>query len=125
MKVTRIYTLAIIAVLALLCGTSIPLQASNADGRIESSAKKSYVFKTYLKGDTVKIQSKDGVVTLKGTVSDEFHKAMAEETVIGLPGVVSVNNQIDVTSSSASAGSDARLAQQIRGMLRMHRSVSN
>ena len=51
--------------------------ASETDGRIESSAKESYVFKTYLKEDAIKTESKDGVVTLTGTVSQESHKSLA------------------------------------------------
>ena len=46
--------------------TGVPVHASTMDDRIESSAKKSYVFKTYLEGDDIKIQSKDGVVILDG-----------------------------------------------------------
>ena len=57
----------VLAVALLLAGA--PAQASSkTDNRIESSARKSYVFKTYLKGDDIKIQSKDGVVTLTGSV---------------------------------------------------------
>ena len=63
----------------------LPVHASKMDDRIELSAKKSYVFKTYLKDDDIKIQSKDGAVTLTGTVSDESHKSLARETVAGLP----------------------------------------
>jgi hyperosmotically inducible periplasmic protein len=109
------------AVLFLTGGT---LQASKTDNRIESTAKESYVFKTYLKDDAIKIQSEDGVVTLKGTVSEESHKSMAEETVMGLPGVKSVKNQLSVTGSPASANSDAWIGERVRGTLLFHRSVS-
>jgi len=89
MKMKSIYSLwLIVAVVALLL-TSVPVQASVIDDRIESSAQKSYVFTTYLQGDDIKIQSKDGVVTLTGTVSEESHKSLAQETVAGLPGVES------------------------------------
>ena len=68
----RMYRIVVmmVAVVALLI-LSVPVHASKMDSRIESSAKKSYVFKTYLKGDDIKIQSKDGVVTLTGTVAEE------------------------------------------------------
>jgi len=71
-------TLIVAAVVVLIA--YVPLHASEIDGRIESSAKQSYVFKTYLKGDDIKIQSKDGVVTLTGTVAEESHKSLAQET---------------------------------------------
>ena len=74
--------------------TSTPLRAADTDSRIESSAAKSYVFKTYLKDDSIKTDSKDGVVTLTGTVADASHKSLAEDTVASLPGVKSVDNQL-------------------------------
>jgi len=110
---------------AVLFAAGIPVQASSIDGKIKSSAKKSYVFKTYLKHDAVKVQSKDGIVTLTGTVSEESHKSMAEETMRGLPGVVTVNNELTVAALPTGAVADARLAQNVRSMLRLHRSVSN
>jgi len=65
-------------VVALLV-TGVPLPASEMDDRIESSARNSYIFATYLIGDDIKIQSMDGVVTLTGMVSKESHKSMAQE----------------------------------------------
>ncbi len=67
-----IYRLVVMMVAAVaLLALSMPVYASKTDSRIESSAKKSYVFKTYLKGDDIKIQSRDGAVTLTGTVAEE------------------------------------------------------
>jgi hyperosmotically inducible protein len=120
---TRRY-LALIAAAAILFVTSVPLLASQMDDRIEKSAKKSYVFKTYLKGDGIKVKCENGIVTLSGTVVEESHKSMAEETVRSLPGVTSVNNQISVTTPHASATSDAWLSEKVRGTLLVHRSVS-
>jgi len=114
----------IIAVAAVVLATSLPLQADNTDGRIKSSAKQSYVFKTYLKHDHIKIQSQNGVVILTGTVADESHKAMAEETMRSLPGVQSVNNQLTVKGSPASPHSDPWLKERVRNTLLVHRSVS-
>ncbi len=94
------------------------------DDRIESSAKKSYVFKTYLKGDDIKIQSKDGAVTLTGTVAEEFHKSLAQETVAGLPGVKSVDNRLEVKGAPPTANSDAWLRDKVKATLLFHRSVS-
>ena len=84
------------AVLASLLFVSVPVFASETDDSIEASAKQSYVFKTYLKGDDVKIQSKDGVVTLSGTVNEEFHKSLAQETAQDTPGVTSVDNRLEL-----------------------------
>ncbi len=120
-----LYLIAAAALVAmLLFMTSATLRASQMDDRIALSAKDSYVFRTYLKDDGIKVQSKDGVVTLTGSVSEESHKSMAEETVESLPGVRSVNNQLSVTGSPASANSDAWLGERVRGTLLFHRSVS-
>lgn len=125
MKSKTTYTLTIIAVIALLIGSSVPLQASRIDGKIKSSAKKSYVFKTYLKGDKIKIQSRDGAVTLSGTVSEESHSSMAEETMMGMPGVESVDNQLSVAAPHPGANSDAGISERVRNTLMVHRSVSH
>ena len=111
------------AVVALLM-LSMPVQASKMDNSIESSAKKSYVFKTYLKADDIKIQSADGVVSLTGTVSEESHKSLAQETVAGLPGVKSVDNRLEVKGERPAENSDAWLITKVKTTLLFHRSVS-
>ena len=98
--------------------------ASKMDDRIESSAKNSYVFKTYLKGDDIKIKSMDGVVTLTGTVSEESHKSLAKETVVGLPGVKSVDNRLEFKGERPAENSDAWLSAKVITMLLLHRNVS-
>ena len=67
MKVMCRVTLMVTAV--ALLAISMPVHASKMDDRIESSARKSYVFETYLKTDDIKIQSVNGVVSLSGTCS--------------------------------------------------------
>ena len=110
---------AIVALLAL----SVTVYASK-DSRIESSAKKSHVFMTYLKADDITIQSKDGAVTLTGTVSEESHKSLAQETVAGLPGVKSVENRLEVKGTSPAMNTDAWITAKVKTMLLFHRSVS-
>jgi osmotically-inducible protein OsmY len=112
-----------VAVVALLI-VSVPVHASKMDSSIESSAKKSYVFKTYLKTDDIKIQAKDGAVTLTGTVSEESHKSLAEETVASLPGVKSVDNKIELKGERPAENSDAWLITKVKAALLFHRSVS-
>jgi osmotically-inducible protein OsmY len=103
---------------------SVPVQASQIDNRIESSAKKSYVFKTYLKADDIKVKSEDGVVSLTGTVSEESHKALAQETVADLPGVKSVDNMLEVKGESPADMSDAWITSKLKTMLLFHQNVS-
>jgi hyperosmotically inducible periplasmic protein len=103
---------------------SAPVRASEMDDRIESSARKSYVFRTYLQGDDIKISSKNGVVTLTGVVSYESRKALAQETVAGLPGVKSVDNRLGIKGASPTPNSDAWLSERVRTALLFHRNVS-
>ena len=112
-----------VAVVALLI-VSVPVHASKMDSSIESSAKKSYVFKTYLKTDDIKIQSMDGAVTLTGTVSEESHKSLAQETVASLPGVKSVDNKLELKGERPAENSDAWLITKVKTALLFHRSVS-
>lgn len=111
-----------LAVSAMLPAQSL-LRAAEIDGKIEAAAKNSYVFKTFLVDDAIKTESKDGAVTLTGIVHEDSHKQLAHDTVMGLPGVTSVNNQIEVKESPP-ANSDTWLYLKVKGALAFHRSVS-
>jgi len=119
-----IYSVSLMVVAVALLAISMPVHASKMDDRIESSARKSYVFKTYLKTDDIKIQSKDGVVTLTGTVSEESHKSLAGETVAGLPEVKTVDNRLEVKGERPVENSDTWLMMKVKTTLLFHRSVS-
>ena len=119
-----IYTIAIMVAALALLAFSVPVHAAEMDSRIELSAKQSYVFKTYLQGDDIKIQSRDGAVTLTGFVSEEYHKSLAQETVADLPGVKSVDNRLEVKGASPTANSDAWLRDKVKATLLFHPSVS-
>jgi len=94
------------------------------DDRIESSARDSYNFKTYLKDDAIKIESKDGVVTLTGTVAQDPHKALAQETVASLPGVKSVDNRLELKGEPATGSADALVSARVKLELSSHRDLS-
>jgi len=111
-------------VVAALLMLSMPVQASKMDNRIESSAKNSYVFKTYLQADDIKIKSEDGVVTLTGTVSEESHKSLAQETVADLPGVKSVDNRLEIKGTPPAKNSDAWITTKVKTMFLFHQNVS-
>jgi len=119
-----IYSVALMVAAAALLVIDVPAYASKTDDRIESSAKKSYVFKTYLKDDDIKIQSKDGVVSLTGTVSGESHKSLAQETVASLPGVKSVDNRLEIKGERPAEKSDAWITTKVKTILLFHQNVS-
>ena len=119
-----IYSVALMVAAAALLVIDVPAYASKTDDRIESSAKKSYVFKTYLKDDDIKIQSKDGVVSLTGSVSGESHKSLAQETVASLPGVKSVDNRLEIKGERPAEKSDAWITTKVKTILLFHQNVS-
>jgi hyperosmotically inducible periplasmic protein len=118
------YTLALATAVATAI-TAMPLNAAHPDDqRIVSAAKQSYVYRTHLKEDRIKIQSKEGCVTLSGTVANPSHKSMAEDTVENLPGVKSVDNRLEVKTKVADEKSDDWIAFKVKSALLCHRSVS-
>ena len=104
--------------------TTASLRASETDDRIESAAAKSFVFKTYLAKDSIKTESKNGLVTLSGTVSESAHKSLAEDTVESLPGVKSVDNQLTVKGENPAEHSDTWIKVKVKSVLMFHRNVS-
>lgn len=120
-----IYSVSRLAAVAALLMLSIPVYASEMDNRIESTARQSYVFKTYLQGDDIKIESKDGAVIMTGIVADSVSKSLAQETVAGLPGVKSVDNRLVSKGESSTANSDAWIRDKVKSTLLFHRSVNS
>lgn len=109
----------------VIMGVSGIVQANKNEDRIESSAKKSHVFMTYLKDDDVKVKvMNDSVVILTGTVSQWSHRSLAEETVAGLPGIKRVDNQLEVTGGKPDEKSDGWIGMKVKTILLFHQNVS-
>jgi hyperosmotically inducible protein len=109
--------------IALIAASPVCLWADPAmDRKIEDAAASSYNFRAVLEKQ-VTVKAEDGVVTLTGTVLDRDQKALAEETVRGLPGVIDVRNQLDVTSPGPER-SDGWIALKIRSVLLLRSNVS-
>jgi hyperosmotically inducible protein len=120
-----IYSISLMMAAAALLAFSVPVHASRMDDRIISTARKSFVFKTYLHADDIKIQSMNGVVTLTGIVSEESHKSLAEETVAGLPGVKFVDSRLEVKGELPTPNSDAWLTMKVKTILYLHSSLND
>jgi hyperosmotically inducible periplasmic protein len=118
------YSKVFLAVMFGVLFTNVSVRASETDDRIQSSAQDSYVYKTYLKDDSIKTISNDGVVTLTGTVSEESHKSLAQETVENLPGVKSVDNQLVINGQQPAENSDGWVGMKVKGALFFNRNVS-
>lgn len=113
----------VIAALTLLT-YSLPVQAASTDSGIESAAQKTHMFSSYLKDDDIRVQAKNGKVTLTGSVATEAHKSVAGETVSNLPDVKTVDNQLEIKGEQPSKMSDAWLLTKVKTTLLFHRSVS-
>jgi len=118
------YRLAVLATAASLFFVNVNAFASETDDRIESSIKQSYVFKTYLRGDDIKVKSTDSVVTLTGTVSDDSHRLLAEDTVASLPGIKNFDNKLEVKGDNPAQYSDMWLSIKVQSTLMFYRSLS-
>jgi osmotically-inducible protein OsmY len=110
------------ACLLLLVVPALLRADSSADRKIEAAAKDSYNYRTVLE-DHVKIKVNDGIVTLSGTVPDADQRALAEDTVRNLPGVVQVDNRIKVEGGAAEH-SDAWISTKIHSKLLVSKNVS-
>src|ERR1700690_2704927 len=111
--------------IAFLLAAALPVAlfaSSSTDSKIEDAAKASYNYRTVL-ADQVSVKVSDGVVTLTGTVKDRDGRALAEDTVNNLPGVVSVDNQI-VVKTDIPEHSDGWIALKVRGTLIVKANVS-
>ena len=116
-------TLIFAATMAL--GVCTLISASDTDTRIETSARQTYVYRTYLKDDNIRIEATDGVVVLAGTVAADSHKSLAQDTVEGLPGVTRVDNRLEVKGEKAEENSDTWILAKVKTSLWFHRSVSS
>lgn len=122
---TRLKPLNMIMTSVVILGATGALLATETSDRIESSAKKSYVFQTYLKDDNIQIKTaNDSVVTLTGTVSEWPHRSLAEETVSGLPGVKRVDNKLEIKGVQPPENSDVWINMKVATTLMFHRNVS-
>jgi hyperosmotically inducible protein len=119
-RIKRTTTMNVAMAAAVLLATAVPLFASDADDKIESSFKKSYVYKTYLKDEHITISAKNGVVTLAGDVLEESHKPMAQDMVEALSGVKTVHNNIVVKNDK----SDTWLKLKVETALIFHSNVN-
>lgn len=108
----------------LVAAAPVTLRASEADARLVSRIKGSYNFKNYLANDDISISADDGVVTLSGKVSQDYHRTLAEPTAADTPGVKSVRNELKITSEPLGERSDGWITLKVKANLMFHKNVS-
>lgn len=124
MKHNSVYRRILTAAVAGLVVVGSPVWASEADDAIEHSFKQSYNYKTHLMGDDFKAEAKEGVVTLTGTVADEHHSWLAQQTAASLPGVTSVDNRLKAELAAETSDADTWIGRKVKIALLFHRSVN-
>ncbi|HZZ18658.1 MAG TPA: BON domain-containing protein [Opitutaceae bacterium] len=112
----------LIAALVLVASPAGLFASVETDHKIEDAARNSYNYRTVLDNE-VRVSSIEGVVTLTGTVQDDQSRALAEDTVSNLPGVLGVKNDIDVKAKYPEH-SDELIAVKVRGLLLVKGHVS-
>lgn len=122
MKLNRMNRLLFTAAALLIAGA--PVRATEIDDQIEIAFKKSYVYKTYLHQDDVKAEARNGLVTLTGSVSEESHKTLAEETAANLPGVTRVENKLATPAELATENADTWIGRKVKLALLFNRKVN-
>ncbi len=94
----RLFTL--LFALLFLTG-SVIAAAQTSDDAIYDTVRRKLANDPDVKGGTLEVDVKDGVVTLKGVVSKEKLKLKAERLTKKVKGVKGVNNQLVVKPSGA------------------------
>ncbi len=117
MKIQHLVLTSLIA-----ASTIVVFASSSTDRKIEDAAKASYNYRTVL-DDKVSVKANDGIVTLTGMVADNDAKAIAEDTVSNLPGVIRVNNKITL-DPALKEHSDTGIALKVRYQLLVRSNVS-
>lgn len=112
------------AALLLLAAAPLPARDADTDGRIEKTIQASYTFRTYLKDDAISVKAEGGVVTLSGSVSEDYHRELALETASGVPGVESVKDELKVKGPQPEERSDPWITAKVKAALAFHAHVS-
>jgi osmotically-inducible protein OsmY len=107
---------------AALILSAAPTQ--DPDTRLAASVMSTYNFKTYLKGDAITVQCREGIATLTGTVQDDFHRTLAAETAADLTGIRGVNNRLALKGGQPEEGSDAWITARVKTALLFHHRVN-
>jgi hypothetical protein len=94
-------TIVFAVILLTLLGLSIGCHKAVDDTTLANDIKAKMFSDPDLKASSVDVAVKDGVVTLSGSVSQASVKQKAEQLAGSIPGVKSVNDQVDAPGSPA------------------------
>ncbi|WP_375054910.1 BON domain-containing protein [Zobellella sp. DQSA1] len=90
-----------LAMLLLFAAFSTSLNAQSkpdemSDVRLETQILTTYTLSPYLRANDLQVAVQDGEATLTGMVDESVNKELAEEIALGVEGITSVKNDIEV-----------------------------
>jgi osmotically-inducible protein OsmY len=83
-----------------------PKNYRRSDERIHEDVSEALTHAHHIDASEIEVDVKEGIVTLSGAVTDRKVKRWDEDAIENLPGVKDVKNNITVSSSNSSLGSD-------------------
>ncbi len=88
------------AITLMLVGIGANAAASTseeiAEARQEAKVETTYALSPYLRAHDIEVSVKDGKATLSGTVDEDINKDLAQQIALGVSGITSVDNQLEV-----------------------------
>jgi osmotically-inducible protein OsmY len=94
------------------------------DSWITAKVKSSLLYHTSVSGLKTEVETKDGVVTLRGEAENQAQRELASEYANGIEGVRRVDNQMTIKGERASMFDDASITAQVKAALMSRRSTS-
>ncbi|MDP5291893.1 BON domain-containing protein [Oceanimonas sp. CHS3-5] len=86
---------------ASLCAQTQTRPYEMSDIRMETQIWTTYILSPYLRANDLLVVVQDGEATLTGVVDEAVNKELAEEIALGVEGITSVNNDIQVKAGYA------------------------
>jgi osmotically-inducible protein OsmY len=104
------------------------------DAWIDGKAEATLLFNTHLNSFDINTDVKDGIVILTGKVETSIDSKLAEELIVGIDGVVAVDNRLSIIAAdernkqmaeeTSSKLTDAKIATVIKSRLLMDTDIS-
>jgi hyperosmotically inducible protein len=110
----------VIAAFAVGLGATQAFAGALEDAALTAKVKTALVASPSAKASQVDVESKDGVVQLKGYVDSQEHIAAAQSAAAGVQGVTKVENNLKVQTSERGAGvviDDAVITAKVKSSL--------
>jgi len=124
MKQNKPYSRVSVAGLAALFIVGVLLLCTAAgDNQLEAAFRQTYAYQTYLRNDAIRVDLKDGVVVLTGSVAEESHKTLAQAIAANLAGDARVDDQLTVEAQFTDVDPDVYIARKVRLALHFHSNI--